>query len=138
MKMQKILVGIDGSEGSYRAAAVAADFAAAVKASVTLIFVATGQEAERYMAKPTYVSADEVFSGERLVRGKEIVEERGVPLETVVEMGDPAEKILERAGEGYGLIVVGTRGLSAVRELILGSVTSRVIRSSTVPVMVVP
>ncbi len=50
----------------------------------------------------------------------------------------PLEAILEEsAGRGAGLIVMGTHGRRGARRLMLGSVAERVLRHSTVPVLVV-
>jgi nucleotide-binding universal stress UspA family protein len=50
---------------------------------------------------------------------------------------DPA-KALIRAGNGADLLVVGSRGLGANGDAVLGSVSHRVIRDAQCPVVVVP
>jgi nucleotide-binding universal stress UspA family protein len=58
---------------------------------------------------------------------------------TRIATGDPAATIVEYATEhAISLIVMGTHGLTGYRKMILGSVTERVLRSTTVPVFVVP
>lgn len=53
-------------------------------------------------------------------------------------IGSPAEVILDLARESVAdLVVVGTRGLSGVKRLLLGSVAERVMRDAKCPVMVV-
>ena len=53
-------------------------------------------------------------------------------------MGRPDESIVNSASElGVGLIVTATHGRSGVARFLLGSVTERVVRQSTIPVMVV-
>lgn len=56
-----------------------------------------------------------------------------------VRRGDrPHRVLLDRAEEiGAGAIVMGTHGRQGLRELVLGSVTERVIRGSSVPVLTV-
>jgi nucleotide-binding universal stress UspA family protein len=54
------------------------------------------------------------------------------------ERGDPVGKLIERAGEGVDLLVLGSRGFGPVLRLIAGSVSVRVIRNAPCPVMVVP
>jgi nucleotide-binding universal stress UspA family protein len=52
--------------------------------------------------------------------------------------GLPAEEVLRAARkEKVDLIVMGTRGHSPLRRLMVGSVTDKVIRSCTCPVLVV-
>src|SRR5262245_43845442 len=56
----------------------------------------------------------------------------------VLEKGDPVEKLLEVTEVGVDLLVLGSRGFGPVMRLLIGSVSSRVIRGAPVPVMVVP
>jgi nucleotide-binding universal stress UspA family protein len=56
----------------------------------------------------------------------------------VLEKGDPVAKLLEAAEVGVDLLVLGSRGFGPVMRLLIGSVSSRVIRAASCPVMVVP
>ena len=56
----------------------------------------------------------------------------------VIEKGDPVQKLLEVAEVGVDLLVLGSRGFGPVMRLLIGSVSSRVIRGAACPVMVVP
>jgi nucleotide-binding universal stress UspA family protein len=67
-----------------------------------------------------------------------ILEEEDVPYELEVVDGDPVQKIVERAQEqDCDFIVVGARGLGALREAMLGSVSSGLLKNATVPVTIV-
>jgi nucleotide-binding universal stress UspA family protein len=62
----------------------------------------------------------------------------GVPLETTLTEGPPAEEITRYAVEAdCDLIVMGTHGRSGVDSRPLGRVAQRVVRSATVPVLTV-
>jgi nucleotide-binding universal stress UspA family protein len=56
----------------------------------------------------------------------------------VFERGDPVGKLLEAAEKGVDLLVLGSRGFGPVMRLLIGSVSSRVIREAPCPVLVVP
>lgn len=59
-------------------------------------------------------------------------------LRTILLVGDAAAKILETIEEHKpALVVMGTHGRSGLSHLLLGSVTEKVIRASTVPVLTV-
>jgi nucleotide-binding universal stress UspA family protein len=65
-----------------------------------------------------------------LEEGKRSLQEKGVvaPIETRVAEGKMGEEIIRVAGEGgYTTIVMGRRGLSPVKGLLLGSVTRQVL-----------
>ena len=65
--------------------------------------------------------------------------DNGLRVETSVLEGIADEEILAYAREhNVDCIVVTTQGLSGLRQFFLGSVTDRLIRSSEVPVVVVP
>lgn len=60
-------------------------------------------------------------------------------IKTVIEAGDPAEKILEYTeSRGVDHIVMGSRGRSGMTETLLGSVAKGVVKRSSVPVTIVP
>ena len=61
------------------------------------------------------------------------------PTEIVVERGDAASEILRQAIERKAdLIVMGTHGRTGLRHVLLGSVTEKIIRNASCPVLVVP
>jgi nucleotide-binding universal stress UspA family protein len=54
----------------------------------------------------------------------------------VKKVGDPAHEIASHAGShGYDLIVMGTHGHTALGNLVMGSVATKVLASSKVPVL---
>ena len=64
----------------------------------------------------------------------------GIPFETcVIEGRNTNEEIIKYANENQvDMIFVGRRGISDIEEILVGSTTSRLIRNSNIPVMVVP
>lgn len=67
------------------------------------------------------------------------LESAGVQARAVVREGSPGRVILEIAEEEKAsLIVLGARGPSSVAELMLGSVSTEVLRFSRCPVLTVP
>ena len=59
-------------------------------------------------------------------------------METVLEEGDPPKVILDTAKKFKAdIIVIGSRGLSQVKEFLLGSVSDSVIKRADIPVLVV-
>ena len=73
----------------------------------------------------------------------EIVKNRfegsGLPVEVEIREGQASVEILESAaGHGCGLVALSTRGRSATGPNLLGITTDRIIRSSSIPVFVIP
>jgi nucleotide-binding universal stress UspA family protein len=68
----------------------------------------------------------------------EYVKQAGLALTMRVEAGKPWEAICEAAVEfGANLIVIGSRGLTGLDRILLGSTADRVVRSASVPVVTV-
>ena len=74
-----------------------------------------------------------------LRNAQEAAREHGAKkLRTLIEDGDPAQRILQRAAaEGADLIVMGSRGFSDLKGLIVGSVSHKVNHVAPCPVMTV-
>lgn len=139
-----IVVGVDGSETSTRAAEIATEIARARNAKLVLVTVVRPPEGWWGIggAPPT----PEALSA-ALVEGQQQVlkeSEENLPLddvdyETVEELGDPTSRLIAVAEErDAGLIVIGKRGAGLAERVMLGSVADRLCHHSPVPVMVVP
>ena len=74
----------------------------------------------------------------RIEKAAHKVEAAGIPCETQILHAPPAEGIAEAARAcGADLIVMGTRGLTGLKHVLLGSVTERTIRIAPCPVLTV-
>jgi nucleotide-binding universal stress UspA family protein len=68
----------------------------------------------------------------------EALRSKGFRVEVVIERGDPAEIITELAGErDADVIVMGTRGHSKLRQLLMGSTAERIVEHAPCPVLTV-
>jgi nucleotide-binding universal stress UspA family protein len=75
---------------------------------------------------------------ERLNQTGERAQLSGVEVEIDLRPGLPSQVIVEAATEhGVDLVVIGTRGLSGIRHLLLGSTAERVVQRSKCPVLTV-
>lgn len=136
--IKSILVCIDGSSNSNRAATFAAGMAKKFGAAVTLLFVVAPSDHDMLAGKSSFLDEYKGFGEQRLEKAEVIFTDAGVAFHKEVEFGHAAEKILMVSEHGYDLVVIGTRGLSAIRGFIMGSVSSQVSQHSKVPVVVVP
>src|SRR5438552_427699 len=144
MEIRRILVPIDGSELSLKAAEAAAELAQHLVAAVTLFTAVEPPEAA--VAYVNKEALEEVRRG--LWRAAEVmldhaaerIRTRQPGAEKRLVWGTPAAAIVEEAGAGHQLIVMGSRGISMMptdRNL-LGSVTERVLRRTHCPVLIIP
>jgi len=136
-----ILVPTDGSVSARRAAEHAVDIAAKYDATVEGLSVIDTSAETRFYSREGVEEFEErqrEQAEHALDELVELAEERGVPIETTIERGTPDRVILEFAEDcGADLVLMGTHGLSKSGGLVLGSVTEKVVRESTVPTQVV-
>ncbi len=75
---------------------------------------------------------------ERVKKILEDIEKSGLKGKMAIEIGKPAQKIVEVAEkEKVSLIVIGVHGREKLEEMLLGGVTEKVIRHANVPVLVI-
>ncbi len=137
----KILVGIDGSEASLRAARRAAELASKTGAKLSLLTVVPPPTVWLgELMTPEVVDTTPLVEAakERLKNlAERLREEFNVESDWDVVLGEPADSIIEYAVEGgYDLIVLGRRGLSRLDRLFLGSITRKVLERSPIDVLV--
>jgi nucleotide-binding universal stress UspA family protein len=123
-QIQHVLIAYDGSEESSKALRAGIALAPVLGAKVTITTVAA--------------LGDEDAASETLHKAKQQALEAGVTADVETLHGDPEAKILElKESVGADLIVMGAYGHTRIREFILGSTTSHVLRKSDVPVLLV-
>ena len=141
--IQHILVAIDGSETSRKAARFAHDLAQQIQARITLLFVLEPPRMVALGFLDSELITGDQHSPEDLEKIRRMLDELAADLprtqvEKVVEIGRPADTIVEQANKlGADHIVVGARGLNAGGKWLLGSVSDRVIQHAGRPVTVV-
>ena len=147
-RFSKILVGIDGSAASLDASRYAIAIAKKYNSQLIAIFVlhlhGIRSVSSTFITAPTYgVTAFEEekrAAQEWLDRIKAESHGEGVELDTEIVEGPTSVEatIVEYAErEGVNLIVIGTRGRTGFKRLLLGSVALGVVTYSHCPVMVV-
>jgi nucleotide-binding universal stress UspA family protein len=136
----KILVAVDGSENSEKALDTAINLAAELKDQLLIV---TAVDISHLYGEGVVVpqeSMDSVYSKahEILNKAKSKAENEKVSCITEVLEGEPSRSILDYSTtNGAGLIVTGSRGLSAAKRIFLGSVSTRIVQESSIPVLVV-
>ncbi|SIO32358.1 universal stress protein [Halodesulfovibrio marinisediminis] len=139
MKIEKILVPVDGSDFSLKAVEYAAEFAPMVGASVVLLTCRL--EVTSLLSKELYEKAIKDLDGHAqalLEPYKEIFSKAHVPVTDMVLGGTPEDAILQVAkGEDCDMIIMGSRGYSDIKGLFLGSTTHRVLQLAECPVTVI-
>jgi len=135
------LVAHDFSDRSAAAVEVAGSWAEKLNAEITLLHVVEPVVYPEFYA--INVLSDDVMTRlrdraiEELDRAaREILGDR--PVNTVVLIGRAADTLIAEAQpEDYDLVIMGTRGLSGLEQLVLGSVAESVLRRCPVPLLTV-
>ena len=136
----KILVAFDGSENSTKALDLVLGLASELRDD---LIVVTAVDISHLYGEGVVVPQESMDSAyakahEILDHAKSKAEEKGVGCTTEVLEGEPSHSIMDYAARsGVGLIVTGSRGLSAAKRIFLGSVSTRIVQESNIPVMVV-
>jgi nucleotide-binding universal stress UspA family protein len=143
---KRILIPTDGSDLSNAAAHAAIDFARQLGAETVGIFVAPPYAYPLYAETvPTdYLSEDEYNASMRKVGDanlKEIADAAalaGLKFTGITVVADsPARQIVDAAQQnGCDLIFMGSHGRGGLGQLLLGSVTSKVLATCQIPVLV--
>ena len=122
MRYQKIVLGTDGSESARAAHDVAVSLATAFRAEIVIVH-----------------GADRVEEGRALLAETEAtLTDAGVRVSTVLREELPADAIIEVADQlDADLIILGSRGLSRARRILLGSVSMRVAHHAPCDVLIV-
>jgi nucleotide-binding universal stress UspA family protein len=146
----KILVPIDGSEPSFHAAQVAINIANKFNSEINVLYVVVSPSKSEYanltgLVTPKHIdmiienSKSEAKSWFERIKDKVEEENSNIKVSTKVILTGFAvygEIIQYAQQESINLIVIGTRGRSGFKKLLLGSTASGVVTYSNCPVLV--
>jgi len=133
-----ILIAVDGSESAGKAFLRAIYLAQKCNSKLDLVHVVQcevgGDSANTFeMIEELKDKAKKMLEEYRVEAAK-----NNVPIQITITQGDPAKVIIELAkAKSYDLIIMGTRGRSSFQELLIGSVSQKVMHHASCPVMVV-
>lgn len=136
-----ILVAVDGSPHSLASVASLLDRVPWFRdvPSITLLYVHPAvpyKVAATWVGKETIAKYYEDESEAALAGVRELVTARGIPCAVEKRVGEPADEIVHRAADGtVDLIVMGTHGHGTFANLVMGSVATKVLHASRVPVL---
>ena len=141
--IKHILVAIDGSDSSRKAARFAHDLAQQTNARISLLFVLEPPRMLAFGFLDSELISGSQRSPEELEAVRRMLDEVAADLpkaqvEKIVEIGRPADTIVAQADAlGADHIVIGARGLNPGGKWLLGSVSDRVVQHAGRPVTVV-
>ncbi|MGY5862537.1 MAG: universal stress protein [Candidatus Thorarchaeota archaeon] len=142
-RTKRVMLPIDGSEGSARAAIVAFEIAELTKSKLYIVHVINTGVVQQ-VARMSDKDSEDILrtyeeNGEKLLeRCKAAALGHGLEVETMLEQGLPSDRITALAASiDVDIIVMGSKGLSSSRKPGLGSSTERVIRRINCAVLVV-
>ena len=142
----KILVALDGSSHATKALNTAVQMAQRCDSELILFYAlqirSLRSDYEAIVtkaARDAYETVGNIQKDEILSEAEGIAREQGLTnVSQLCLEGEPAHSILQAANEkNVNLIVVGTRGLTGLREIALGSVARKVTSAAECPVLVV-
>lgn len=140
----KILVASDGSKNALRAVKYAADLlknSIDKTKSITLISVhddAGLRHAKASVGKEAVADYLRELSEKELNPSMKLLNGLGIKHDMVMLVGNVSQEIVAQGQKGkYDMIVLGSKGRSALADMLLGSVAQRVLTQAKQPVVLV-
>lgn len=137
----KLLVPVDGSENSLRALKAAMFLSKKIDAQTTVLHVM--EKAPTVYIHPQK-ELEELLKNYRkeseqiLAKCQEIGNNNEIELNTAISEGNVASKIIQYAEKGlFDMIVMGHRGSGKFKEMVLGSVSEKVLHQTKCSVLIV-
>jgi nucleotide-binding universal stress UspA family protein len=136
-----VLVPVDGSDNSYRALDAALLLSEKLGSSITVVNVMeqvpiTHIESEKLLSE--LLEAYKKENQEILSKCSNIATEKGLSIKTLLLQGNPASVILDYSKkEKFDLVIMGSRGMGKFKQLILGSVSSKIVHHSSSAILLI-
>jgi nucleotide-binding universal stress UspA family protein len=134
----KILVCCDGSKYSESAIRKACSLAKKYHSELTLIHVVDRTRKSDVFAGNEYAQILKKYAKSTLEKAKKIANEEGFEAKIIIKEGNVANEIIKFSKEAkIDLLVVGSKGLGAVLQFFLGSISSKIANHALCSVLIV-
>ncbi|MCY9343133.1 universal stress protein [Bacillus inaquosorum] len=136
---KNILLAADGSEHSIRSAEHAIRIAKLVPDSrVEIIYVKDFSKAKSEVLHTSSTEELEMERRKKLDPIMKKIDQAGVQHDLIMKHGEPGPTIVSYANENqFDMLIVGSRGLNSLQEMVLGSVSHKVAKRVNCPVLIV-
>ncbi len=136
---KRILLAVDGSAYSIRATEEAVKIASLLpECTIELVYVADFSKAKNEILHAQGKEALEHARRKKLAPAEEKINSKNISYEVKMLHGHPGPAIIEYANEEkVDLVVLGSRGLNTLQEMVLGSVSHKVVKRVDCPVLIV-
>ncbi|AQQ54546.1 universal stress protein [Planococcus lenghuensis] len=136
---KSILLAVDGSDHSIRAAREAIKVASlSPDSKVTVVYVADHNNAKTEVLHSGSTAELDFTRRKRLQPIEEILAENNIGCAVKMLHGTPGPAIVEFANEkNFDILIIGSRGLNTLQEMVLGSVSHKVVKRADCPVLIV-
>ncbi len=134
---QSILLAADGSDNSYRAAEEVLKLAG-MKSTITVLNIVSVDDSVESVLHATEGHSPNEERKAKLQRIIDLFDLHHANYVLKIEKGEPKMKVVELANSNqYDIVVLGTRGLNGLQEMVLGSVSHKVVKRAQIPVLIV-
>lgn len=136
---KQIMLAVDGSDNSLRAAQHCAAIASLLtQCTIEVVYVADYAKAKSEVLHAGFGTELQQVRRKRLEPIEELLMKHKLSYNIHMLHGEPAPTVVEFANkQKMDLVVIGSRGLNSLQEMVLGSVSHKVVKRANCPVLVV-
>lgn len=132
-----ILLAVDGSENAVRAAKEAVKIATE-ESLIEMVYVADFEKAKTEVLHATSSESLLLERKRKVAPIEEVLKETGKNYKLTILHGTPGPEIVKYANEKQvDVVVIGSRGLNGLQEMVLGSVSHKVMKRVHCPALIV-
>ncbi|WP_067724680.1 universal stress protein [Oceanobacillus damuensis] len=135
---KRILLAVDGSIHSVRAAEYAVGLAKKFDSEIAAVYVVDGDTAKQDVLQGTSEFQIEAKRRGKIKPIRKLLDGSGVSFKTHILHGDPGPTIVDFANKNqFDCVLIGSRGLNNFQSFLLGSVSHKVAKRVQCPVLIV-
>ncbi|MBB6451762.1 nucleotide-binding universal stress UspA family protein [Salirhabdus euzebyi] len=135
---KKILLASDGSEHSHRTTEHAISLSKAFGSTVEVVYVKDSAKVKSDTLHNWNKVGITDLQRDKFATVEQKLTEAGISYELTFLSGDPGPTLVDYANKNdFDIVLIGSRGLNALQEMVLGSVSHKVAKRANCPVLII-